>query len=129
MPYDHDRSDLVRISIPGPNAVSEPIFLIKVGDVYYATLSVWEYNPAHAVTEDEKEGYHQVAEYFHRHAGDVVGHAVTLKIGDPITMTSTTKPPHPKPTPTRPPRHEPRDPAPDPTGAPPPKEPPPTRET
>jgi hypothetical protein len=133
MTHDHHDHDLVRISLPGPNAVSAPILLIKVGDVYYATLSVWEYNPAHAVTCEEKEGYRQVDEYFRRHESSVVGHAITLKIGDPITMTSTTNPPHPKPTPTRPPHHEPRDPNGDPsrepTGEPQPKDTPPVRET
>jgi hypothetical protein len=125
----HD-PDLVHISLPGPNAVSEPIFLIKVGDVYYATLSVWEYNPAHAATEEEKEGYRQVDEFYRRHESHVVGHAVTLKIGEPVTMTSTTNPPHPKPVPTRPTRHPPREPdVPAPAPAPPPNDPPPVRET
>ena len=116
MTDDHDNSDLVRISLPGPHAVSEPIFLIQVGDVFYATLSVWEYNLAHAETEEQKEGYHQVAEYFRRHSSDGDGHAITLKVGDPPSMTSTTRPPHPKPAPTRPPVHR--------QGDPPPRDPP-----
>ena len=121
MTHDHDHSDLVRISLPGPNAVSEPIFLIKVGDVFYATLSVWEYNLAKAETEEQKEGFHQVADYYHRHASEGGGHAITLKIGDPPSMTSTTRPPHPKPAPTRPPVHRPSDPPPPPPSDPPPK--------
>ena len=104
---DHDDDDdLVRISTPGPNAVSEPIFLIQVGDVYYATLSVWEYDLRKAETEEQREGYAVVAEHFRRHSGEGVSHAITLKLGEPPSMTSTTKPPQPKPAPTRPGRHK-----------------------
>lgn len=97
-----DEPDLVRISLPGPAAVSEPIFLIKVGEVYYATLGVWEYDLAKATTEDQREGYRQVETYFRQAGEGETSPAITLKIGDPPTMTSTTRPPHPKPIPTSP---------------------------
>jgi hypothetical protein len=106
---DHDdEPHLIRISQPGPNAVSEPIFLIKVDEVFYITLGVWEYDPKKIVNPEQREGYDRVAEYF-RHASEHgTGHTVPLKIGDPPSMTSTTKPPHPKPIPTNPPHRHPK---------------------
>jgi hypothetical protein len=104
MTQDDQDPNLVRVSLSGsaegPNAICEPVFLIQVGDVYYATLSVWEYSPAPA--NEDNPGYDIVKAYFLEHQQDVVGAAIQLKIGDPPTMTSTTNPPRPAQTPTRP---------------------------
>ena len=97
-----DEANVVRVSAGGPNALSEPIFLIKHGDVYYITLAVWEYDPSKAQTDEQKDAYAVVHEHFARHGKGATSAAMTLSKGSPVAMTSTTKPPQPKPKPTGP---------------------------
>jgi hypothetical protein len=46
--------------------MEEPKFIIKLGDKYYVSVSVLEYDPAHpGATDAQKDGAAQIAAAFH----------------------------------------------------------------
>ena len=83
--------------------LNEPIYLINNNGIYYITLGVWEYYPSKIETVEQKEAYNLVAEHFNLASQNGTSPAVMLEIGQPPTMTSTTKPPQPAQVPTNPP--------------------------
>jgi hypothetical protein len=60
----------VTISTDAKPANSEPVFIIKRGDVYYLSMAVWEYDPAAAVGQRQTEGVSGVEALFN--AGDKI---------------------------------------------------------
>ena len=52
----------------GVGARSEPQFIIRVGESYFLTLAVWEYNEGRAKTEDQREACRLIAAAFNKHA-------------------------------------------------------------
>ena len=48
------------------HALSEPTFIIQVGDVYYVTAAVWEYHPGEASTDQHHQGIGQVQQAFQK---------------------------------------------------------------
>lgn len=86
-----------------PPMLNEPIYLINNNGIYYITLGVWEYDPANIETVEQQEAYDVVAEHFNQASQNGTSPAVMLEIGQPPTMTSTTKPPQPAQVPTNPP--------------------------
>ena len=91
------------VSSINPPMLNEPIFLINKDGVYYITLGVWEYDPAKIASLQQQEAYDLVAEHFKAASQNGTTPSVMLEIGQPPTMTSTTKPPQPAQVPTNPP--------------------------
>ncbi len=84
----------VQVSQDSAQALSEPHFLIKVGDRYYLTLAVWEYSlDAHGITDEQREGVKQIAATFEKLARKSVP-AVIAPFGQVATASQTGPGPH-----------------------------------
>jgi hypothetical protein len=57
-------SDFVWVSEKTTIALTNPQFIIKVGERYYLTLAVWEYDFEKADGEDQRHGCKHVARIF-----------------------------------------------------------------
>jgi hypothetical protein len=55
---------MVFVSSDAEAAQSQPQFIIKMGDVYYLTRAVWQYDFNLATTDDQREGVAQIANEF-----------------------------------------------------------------
>ncbi len=76
-------------------ALSKPTFIIKVGDRYYATLALWEYDPtAGGLTPEQKKDIAEL-EAAYRRARDAgpVHETVELVNGKIICFASSKPPP------------------------------------
>ena len=60
-----DSSPYVEVSADSMTALSEPHFLIKVGEAYYLTLAVWKYDPdAPEITAEQRSGVAHIRHLF-----------------------------------------------------------------
>ena len=68
MPIDNS------VTVTGPPVVgsSEPRFLVKVGESYFLTLGVWEYNLKKAKTPDQVRACNAIIAWFNDHDDDEV---------------------------------------------------------
>ena len=80
----------------GVSAHSKPQFIIKVGESYFLTLAVWEYNEERAKTDDQREACRTVARVFDDHADRQVA-----TVGSPLLLAAGT---HINPPPKNPSR-------------------------
>ena len=58
-----------RVTVSGPPVVgsAEPRFLVKLGDSYFLTLGVWEYNLKKAKTPEQISACKAVIDWFNTH--------------------------------------------------------------
>ena len=54
----------VTVSKDSVHASSEPRFIVQVGECFYLTLAVWEYDPAKATNDQHRDALRQVADAF-----------------------------------------------------------------
>ena len=71
-------------------ALSEPMFVIRVGGKFYLTLAVWEYAPDSVRTEEQAEGLRLIERAFKE--GEPV-EASRLPRGAPGASAAHTRPP------------------------------------
>ena len=55
---------IVHLSNHSAAALSEPRFIVRVGDVYYVTLAAWAYDASKAQTDEHKAGCDEIARQF-----------------------------------------------------------------
>jgi hypothetical protein len=60
------RDDIVSVSTHSMDALSEPRFIIKIGDRYFLTLGTWEYEREKAATPAQKEGCDRIIDLYNR---------------------------------------------------------------
>jgi hypothetical protein len=88
---------IVEVAQDSVPALSEPHFLIKVGDRYYLTLAVWEYSlNAPDITDEQRQGVKQIAEIFNKLAAKAVP-AVVAPFARVATASQTGPGPGPRP--------------------------------
>ena len=73
-----------------PEQNPQPVFIVRVGDKYYLTREVWEYDKAAAKTDEQIDGFEQILNLFrnspHTEAAMVPqGHASTAADATAIT--------------------------------------------
>ncbi|MEO8926029.1 MAG: hypothetical protein ABI306_02595 [Caulobacteraceae bacterium] len=97
MAHNDPKSTTVTVSTKWQDAGSEPAFIVKKGEVYYATLAVWEYDHEKANTDEEKKGCKEIAEHF-KAVGlehDIL-EAVELDMSDHTVHCATSHRPRPR---------------------------------
>jgi hypothetical protein len=63
---DEGRDKLVFVSTRGADALSEPRFIVRIGEKYYLTFGAWEYDESAAETEEQKQGCAEIRDLFRR---------------------------------------------------------------
>lgn len=94
MPDTVKADDIVSVSKHPVDALSTPRFIIQVGEKYFLTLALWEYDLSQAKTPDQVDGCNDIAHLFATYLAE--GHvfkAVRLPIDvDPTQNDTATKP-------------------------------------
>lgn len=66
MSEDSDDQKIVRVASASIEAYESPHFILKVGEKYFVTLAVWEYDKRHATTDRDRHGCDEIAELFNK---------------------------------------------------------------